>query len=852
MATLGPRVIQVLEFASVRAPELQALHEIAHHDQMHTAADAKLDSQRNQRRRRANAFKSHRMPQRLRQKESRTDQSRQEEELISLKLGSKQASAVADKNAGVVQSAVGVKAPQQRCRKHERRPHKLVKSRSWQQRNSTIDPLETTAVWMATHVWHTKRMKMVEKYGMMLPAHRADKSMSASLDLILEALQLVSDPAGSDFHGMRFLSGSEEGQSILYHEGQFPRGAICPVTFMWRPLQSDSRVSESAEDSRFQLHADWQETKRQLWLWIHPAAFMEAASAIKAACEEVMDDGDDIQITDRRGHLCRFKLRGNIADELVSQICGAKEKRSPIQSDGSISVMDETGSDHEDGFTNSFTAKQCGTSNLSVLCKSLGKQQTAGEQLKVATSTIHTVVVPDPRTSSQHGQSSDQQGLSLLREPSPDELSKQADGIVCPVSEQNLTLQNAAEEPESALILEKLSEILQWTSTPTPSELSPSGYPFTSPLAKETPRDDDADMEAANSNDASIPCSFLWSVSKRLQLSRMFEKDHKVNSKKYQARQARVQQMAQGTAGGGELSSLNESPNLHLLVIRKNEPFPKASGWDLIVLPCFAATLLKTLVFAGAFVVGVDEDEALDTVLHKASFPRDFPGTHAGERYWNEHASALESDYLKKPIAKRFAYAKHGIVSPFQPKWTLLFTNGDSTDAEAEGEKMYDDDDDDDGNSSPCVLRGEGYMEPFCFYSKPNASAEATQEKIPVAVPTLVRVILRVPGRASLVPNAMMYVPTDEDVKNFYTQKKWNGCEITNFASPERTLVGFVTSAVYDRPKGAFRATGFCDCESLQEIFLQQREFMKSQDALVMLRIPQAKLLRPVLIRVEM
>lgn len=94
---------------------------------------------------------------------------------------------------------------------------------------------------------------------------------------------------------MRFLSGGEEGQSVLYHEGQFPSGAICPVSFMWRPLQADSRSGGAGVDgsNNFELHADWQETKRQLWLWIHPAVFMEAASAIASACQSILEDSED-------------------------------------------------------------------------------------------------------------------------------------------------------------------------------------------------------------------------------------------------------------------------------------------------------------------------------------------------------------------------------------------------------------------------------------------------------------------------------------------------------------------------------------------------------------------------------
>lgn len=184
-ATIGPRIVQVLEFASARAPELQALHEVAHHTQMRTPADVKLDAQRNQRRRRANAFKSHRMPQRLRQKKVKPGQ---EEELIALPARGASHNAKQQEN---VQSAGGAGKSQSekpRARKHERRPHKLLAARSWQhqsaQRNDDNDAeSKTKALWLATHLWHSKRMKMVEKYGMVLPAHRADKSVSASLEV---------------------------------------------------------------------------------------------------------------------------------------------------------------------------------------------------------------------------------------------------------------------------------------------------------------------------------------------------------------------------------------------------------------------------------------------------------------------------------------------------------------------------------------------------------------------------------------------------------------------------------------------------------------------------------------------
>lgn len=145
--SIGPRVVQVLSFASARAPELQALHELAHHEQVLTPADAKLKLQQRQRRRRAGAFNSYRMPLRLRSKK---------------------------------QPAVATDNRSSRCRKHQRLPHIMLQERSWDN-GAAVDATKFKAVWLPTHVWHTKRMHMQEKYGMMLAQHRFDKSISAAV-----------------------------------------------------------------------------------------------------------------------------------------------------------------------------------------------------------------------------------------------------------------------------------------------------------------------------------------------------------------------------------------------------------------------------------------------------------------------------------------------------------------------------------------------------------------------------------------------------------------------------------------------------------------------------------------------
>ncbi|KAG2778717.1 hypothetical protein JG687_00005763 [Phytophthora cactorum] len=816
MAGLGPRVLQVLEFANARAPELQALHELSQHDAVLSCTDAKLETQKNQRRRRANAFKSHKMPQRLR------------------------ATPKPD------QSAL-------RCRKHERRPHKLLQARS------NVDSERPR--WLSTHLWHAKRMTMSEQYGYILALHRADKSASAALQavrkmatlhdssyygvielyglpqVILEALQLVSDPNGSDFHGLRFLAGSEEGTSMLYHEGQFPQGAIAPVTFMWRPLKRDYDSGE------FKLHEDWQNTKRQLWIWVHPAAYMEAATAIAAACQEVVaEDEEGIEMHDRRGQLCRLKLRGRLADELVASLAGDVEV-------GEVEQENED-SDHEDGYNEKETVAICSSGNRKNLLRSLrktSKNQEADEQKD----TIYSVAVKDPRLARcregklSHPSPRSEMDFSLLKEPPAGAVPDVGMGVIeSPLSGLSLSsLGKDAEEPETEMIMKEMQALLAWTTSGSDVSAMKKTGSASYPIA--IARGARSEVETDNMDVEASPSSMLWSLSKRRKLERNFLKDHKLNEEVYRQRK-------DGVLSNGIDGVQVKSPPVHLLAIKKRGPYPRTSGWDLICPPSSAPGLLKAFVFGGALVVGLEEDSALSTVLHQPSFPCDYPDTQAGQTYWEARARDLETEQAKKPKSKRFDYAKHGVKSPFQPRWELLFepTGG------AE----------DEDTQTPSVLRAEKYMEPFCFYRSSSeddedmASAESGAKSIvAVPMPTLVRVVVVVPRRGNIDINAMLFAPSAEDVEQFRNDENWKGYDIVlskknNSKTNERSLIGYVTSAIYDRPKGAFRAVGFVACEPLQQLFLasQDQKFGKQGHyALAMLRSPQGRMVRPVLVHAQ-
>ncbi|KUF95246.1 hypothetical protein AM588_10007419 [Phytophthora nicotianae] len=665
MAGLGPRVLQVLEFANARAPELQALQELSRHDAVHSRTDAKLETQKNQRRRRANAFKSYQMPQRLR--------------------------ATPKPN----QSAL-------RCRKHERRPHKLMQARS--------DTDSERPQWLSTHMWHTKRMTMT---------------------------------------------------------------------------------------------------------------YMEAATAIAAACQEVVgDDEEGIEMHDRRGQLSRLKLRGRQADELMARLAGEVEIDEQDQEDEV--------SDHEDDYTEKETVAICSSSNRrNLLCALRNKKQTDKQR-----DTIYSVVVKDPRLTRyregklSHPSARSESGISLLKEPPAGAVPQVGIAVIeSPLSGLSLSsLGKDAEEPETKMILKEMQALLAWTTSGSNVDNSKkagsASYPIvTSKIQSEVETLDDEAMNVEVS-----PSSMLWSLSKRRELENNFLKDHQLNEEVYRQRKEGM--------SSNSIDMHVKSPPLHLLAIRKRGPYPHTSGWDLICPPSSAPGLLK-------------------------AFPCDYPDTQAGRAYWKTRACDLETEQAKKPKSKRFNYKKHGVESPFQPRWELLF------------EATVDED-----TQSPCVLRGEKYMKSFFFYRSSSTATEdediasGAESIVPAPMPTLVRVIVVVPRRGNVDVNAMLFTPSADDMEHFLNDKNWNGYDVVlskkNKAGMSKTnevkttllrsLIGYVTSAIYDRPKGAFRAVGFIACEPLQQLFLasQGQKFgKKGHYALAMLRTPQGRMVRPVLVQAE-
>lgn len=75
--------------------------------------------------------------------------------------------------------------------------------------------------------------------------------------------------AGPTFGAVCYVSGTRQGQTVLYRENSYPFHALGEVTFLWRPVSTASESTDSAM------------LKRQLWIWTHPACYADIFTELK-------------------------------------------------------------------------------------------------------------------------------------------------------------------------------------------------------------------------------------------------------------------------------------------------------------------------------------------------------------------------------------------------------------------------------------------------------------------------------------------------------------------------------------------------------------------------------------------
>ncbi|KAJ3270564.1 hypothetical protein HDV01_007714 [Terramyces sp. JEL0728] len=179
------------------------------------------------------------------------------------------------------------KPKKKESRKAQRKPARLL---------SKILTTPGYKKWLETHIWHAKRMKMEERWGLKIPIHTNQKSLRFAVrtmkygsmihDMsfmriiqihgnqksIIEAFSSITDPTVPSIGAKKYINGSRSGTAFLHSIYAYPKAAICPVQFFWA-------------------------SNGKLWIWVHPNVYRRVYCLIQQALQGDMED--EIQENDK-------------------------------------------------------------------------------------------------------------------------------------------------------------------------------------------------------------------------------------------------------------------------------------------------------------------------------------------------------------------------------------------------------------------------------------------------------------------------------------------------------------------------------------------------------------------------
>ncbi|KAL6503576.1 hypothetical protein OROGR_025499 [Orobanche gracilis] len=274
-----PRELNVLKFLEARASELEGLHNI-----VASRLNNNFRSQRNKRRRTT----------------GHDDRVAKRKYTKRRKVG-----------VGSIGEKDLVKKDGKKVPRRVRRNHEFKKNPP-----SGFDTSGDGTKRLRTHVWHAKRFTMNKLWGFYglygrgrgsrallkklrhgVLVHDASYYVSVQMegpeDTLMSVLSSVLVPSPSacceeTSHGI--LAGANFGTAMLHHVGKPYFPSIAPVTYMWRPVQPISANMESLSTniSNGEENIHDRTITRQIWVWVHTAAFEEAYDSLSSACGKRM------------------------------------------------------------------------------------------------------------------------------------------------------------------------------------------------------------------------------------------------------------------------------------------------------------------------------------------------------------------------------------------------------------------------------------------------------------------------------------------------------------------------------------------------------------------------------------
>lgn len=205
-------------------------------------------------------------------------------------------------------------------------------------------------IWLETHIWHAKRMKMETLWGYRLvrlaraihlkvltpyqalhptekafrSSHRASKHgcilHDASYHEIIEvrgpqavlvALIDLCCEASASPGSIRYLTGARACEALLYMPNSYPFDLIGPVTIIWRPATQPGS-------------SDLTHSPRTVWFICHPSIFEGAFRSLVVSSSFAVEASESdskrkhkVEVFDLRGRFNIFELMGPKSSQVI-------------------------------------------------------------------------------------------------------------------------------------------------------------------------------------------------------------------------------------------------------------------------------------------------------------------------------------------------------------------------------------------------------------------------------------------------------------------------------------------------------------------------------------------------------
>eukprot|EP00741_Cyanophora_paradoxa_P000344 tig00000403_g335.t1 len=193
---------------------------------------------------------------------------------------------------------------------------------------------------------------------------------------------------------------------------------------------------------------------------------------------------------------------------------------------------------------------------------------------------------------------------------------------------------------------------------PTPVRPPPAALPREVNLAMraEAPEVAEADLVAVP--EGAQACPGLWDAAERAAAKARREPEAAINARRGEARPR-------------PSSAWEGASRPWVMVVQRPGEGQRgfSAGWDVVAPAGWGAPFWRALVYAGARPLGLKERRWVATEARRPEFPFDEPDTPGAARQAAEDAEAALGRHVRRPPAKRVAYAKLGVAAPFGPDW---------------------------------------------------------------------------------------------------------------------------------------------------------------------------------------